>query len=294
MNPPSDSTFFIGNSSTIKAPNDYFDHRCAIIVTTHRVEGSEDVLTRSDVHQSRQDRARIQHGTVRVALFSKVMVGPEQLPTARAHGPIHEAADVRTQHLSSSKMLTALSSPPSAGSQRRPSIADLFVAVIGKPKERNPGRNKMSPVNSNAEMPNEYRVCWTCRVFTDPALLTGRSGAEIVGNHSSISRRSVSWPSCFCGFMISAVGLAERWREVLTWDTAKARAAIEIPYDVAAMMIIFTAFIVGVFYCLDALCMNDATAAFFGNHCRCLISPRSFRKQRFRSRFYRSSPSSSL
>ena len=26
-----------------------------------------------------------------------------------------------------------------------------------------------------------------------------------------------------------------------------------VPYDVAAMMIIFTAFIVGVFYCLDAL-----------------------------------------
>jgi hypothetical protein len=33
----------------------------------------------------------------------------------------------------------------------------------------------------------------------------------------------------------------------------KARAGIEAPYDVAAMMLIFTAFIVGVFYCLDAL-----------------------------------------
>ena len=35
--------------------------------------------------------------------------------------------------------------------------------------------------------------------------------------------------------------------------TRKQRAAIEQPYDIAAMMMIFTAFIVGVFYCLDAL-----------------------------------------
>jgi ABC-2 type transport system permease protein len=55
------------------------------------------------------------------------------------------------------------------------------------------------------------------------------------------------------GFMISAIGLPDRRREVLTWDPAKARAAIEMPYDAAAMMIIFTGFIVGVFYCLDAL-----------------------------------------
>ena len=55
------------------------------------------------------------------------------------------------------------------------------------------------------------------------------------------------------GFMISAIGLPERRRAVLMWDPAKARAAIEVPYDVAAMMIMFTAFIVGVFYCLDAL-----------------------------------------
>src|SRR5207248_4537794 len=36
-------------------------------------------------------------------------------------------------------------------------------------------------------------------------------------------------------------------------DPLKLRAAIELPYDMAAMMIMFTAFIIGVFYCLDAL-----------------------------------------
>ena len=55
------------------------------------------------------------------------------------------------------------------------------------------------------------------------------------------------------GFLVSTIGLPERRRTVLLLDPAKARAAIETPYNVAAMMLIFTAFIVGVFYCLDAL-----------------------------------------
>src|SRR5213083_1171387 len=55
------------------------------------------------------------------------------------------------------------------------------------------------------------------------------------------------------GFLVSTIGLPERRREVLLLDPAKARAAIEAPYDMAAIMLILTAFIVGVFYCLDAL-----------------------------------------
>jgi ABC-2 type transport system permease protein len=55
------------------------------------------------------------------------------------------------------------------------------------------------------------------------------------------------------GFAISTIGLAERRRAVLLLDPAKQRAAIEMPYDIAAMMMIFTVFIVSVFYCLDAL-----------------------------------------
>jgi ABC-2 type transport system permease protein len=56
------------------------------------------------------------------------------------------------------------------------------------------------------------------------------------------------------GFAISTIGLAERRRAVLFFDDpVKQRAAIEAPYDIAAMMMIFVVFIVGVFYCLDAL-----------------------------------------
>src|SRR5205807_2867789 len=55
------------------------------------------------------------------------------------------------------------------------------------------------------------------------------------------------------GFLVSTIGMPERRRAVLLLDPAKQRAAIAQPYDLAAMMMIFTAFIVGVFYCLDAL-----------------------------------------
>ena len=53
---------------------------------------------------------------------------------------------------------------------------------------------------------------------------------------------------------ISTIGLAERRRALLLLDDpVKQRVAIEATYDAAAMMMIFVMFIVGVFYCLDAL-----------------------------------------
>ena len=55
------------------------------------------------------------------------------------------------------------------------------------------------------------------------------------------------------GLAISTIGMAERRRAVLLLDPAQQRAAIEMPYDIAAIKMIFTVFIVGVFYCLDAL-----------------------------------------
>jgi ABC-2 type transport system permease protein len=55
------------------------------------------------------------------------------------------------------------------------------------------------------------------------------------------------------GFAISTIGLADRRRALLLLDPAVQRARIEQPYDLAAMMMIFTVFMVGIFYCLDAL-----------------------------------------
>jgi ABC-2 type transport system permease protein len=55
------------------------------------------------------------------------------------------------------------------------------------------------------------------------------------------------------GFLVSTIGMPARRQSVLLLDPAHQRAAIGMPYDAAAMILIFTAFIVGVFYCLDAL-----------------------------------------
>jgi len=55
------------------------------------------------------------------------------------------------------------------------------------------------------------------------------------------------------GFGITALGLPRLRANALLLEPARQGAAIELPYDVAALMIMFTAFIVGVFYCLDAL-----------------------------------------
>src|SRR6266496_6245285 len=55
------------------------------------------------------------------------------------------------------------------------------------------------------------------------------------------------------GSFVAAVHLPGRRRSALLLDPVRRRAAIETPYDIAAVMLIITAFIVGLFYCLDAL-----------------------------------------
>jgi len=57
----------------------------------------------------------------------------------------------------------------------------------------------------------------------------------------------------FLGFSISRITLPRRMRALSALDPAQQRAAIAMPYDVAAVLIIFTTLIVGAFYCLDAL-----------------------------------------
>ena len=55
------------------------------------------------------------------------------------------------------------------------------------------------------------------------------------------------------GALISAGHLPERRRNAMILDEARRRAAIELPYNIVAIVLIVTAFIVGFFYCLDAL-----------------------------------------
>jgi ABC-2 type transport system permease protein len=55
------------------------------------------------------------------------------------------------------------------------------------------------------------------------------------------------------GFLVSTFRLPTHMRATLALEPAKQHAAIQIPYDASAFLIIVTAFIVGMFYCLDAL-----------------------------------------
>jgi len=61
---------------------------------------------------------------------------------------------------------------------------------------------------------------------------------------------------CACitlfGFLISAITLPHRMRLAMG-DPAKLHSVVAMPYDTAAGLILVTAFLVGFFYCLDAL-----------------------------------------
>ena len=55
------------------------------------------------------------------------------------------------------------------------------------------------------------------------------------------------------GVFISCFTLPRRMQAAMALEEAKQRHAIEMPYSMAASMILLTGFIVGVFYCVDAL-----------------------------------------
>src|SRR5438128_6231783 len=109
--------------------NDYFDRSRTILVTTHQVEEIQDVLT--DLMFI--DRGRIVLECSMEEFESRhleVMVNPDQVPAARALKPIHErqvfGRSVMLFENVDRNQLAAL------GEARRPSIADLFVAVMSK------------------------------------------------------------------------------------------------------------------------------------------------------------------
>jgi ABC-2 type transport system ATP-binding protein len=113
--------------------NDYFDHTRTIVVTTHQIDEIQEVLT--DVMFI--DRGRIVFGCSMEAFesrYAEVMVNPEQVAAARTLRPIHERQvfgrgillfDLQSSGVDRSQLATL-------GEVRTPSIADLFVAVMGQ------------------------------------------------------------------------------------------------------------------------------------------------------------------
>jgi ABC-2 type transport system ATP-binding protein len=108
--------------------NDYYDRSRTIVVTTHQVEEIENVLT--DVVF--MDRGRILLNSSMEeyeSRYREVIVHPDQIAAARALHPIHErevfGRGVLLFDRADPQQLGAL------GDVRTPSIADLFVAVVG-------------------------------------------------------------------------------------------------------------------------------------------------------------------
>jgi len=108
--------------------NDYFDRDRTIVMTTHQVEEVQDVLT--DVVFIDRGRVVLDRTMEEVeSRYLEVLVHPERVAAARALQPIHER-----QMLGRSILLfdgVDRGSLAALGEVRTPSIADLFVAVIG-------------------------------------------------------------------------------------------------------------------------------------------------------------------
>jgi len=109
--------------------NDYFDRSRTIVLTTHQVEEFQDLLT--DVIF--MDRGRILlNSTIEEyeARYFELIVHPEQVAAARALKPIYERQLFDRRILlfdhGDRQQLGAL------GDVRTPTIADLFVAVVGQ------------------------------------------------------------------------------------------------------------------------------------------------------------------
>ncbi len=108
--------------------NDYFDRSRTIVVTTHQIDEIQDVLT---------DFVFINGGRIVLessmeafeSRYLEVMVNPENVAAARAFRPIHErpvfGRSILLFDSADRGQLAAL------GEVRTPSIADLFVAVMG-------------------------------------------------------------------------------------------------------------------------------------------------------------------
>src|SRR5215468_5603543 len=109
--------------------NDYFDRSRTIVVTTHQVDELQHILT--DLMFI--DRGRTVLSCTMEELerrYAEVMVRAERLADARALKPIHE------RQMFGQSILLFDGAPREQlagfGEVRRPSVADLFVAVMGK------------------------------------------------------------------------------------------------------------------------------------------------------------------
>src|SRR6266446_2948110 len=124
--------------------NDYFDRSRTIVVTTHQVEDVQHVLT---------DLMFINRGRIVLdcsmeafeSRYLEVMVPPEKLVAAQALKPIHERQVLGRSILLFDRVVNQKldrQQLAAFGDVRTPSIADLFVAVMGNHASQPQGVSK--------------------------------------------------------------------------------------------------------------------------------------------------------
>ena len=116
--------------------NDYFDHQRTIVLTTHHVEEVQDVLT--DLVFIERGRVALESSMEDVeARYTEVLAHPDHVEAARGLRPIRE----RQMFGRSVLLFDGVERRRLAelGDVRTPSLAELFVAVLGKPSDETQG-----------------------------------------------------------------------------------------------------------------------------------------------------------
>jgi ABC-2 type transport system ATP-binding protein len=108
--------------------NDYFDHTRTIVVTTHQVEEIEDILT--DVMFINRGKIVLDSSMGELETrYVELMAAPQQAAEARLYKPLHERQVFGRSVMLFENVPRERLAP--LGELRTPSIADLFVAIIG-------------------------------------------------------------------------------------------------------------------------------------------------------------------
>jgi ABC-2 type transport system permease protein len=108
-------------------------------------------------------------------------------------------------------------------------------------------------MNSSETVPESAGVSDPGYRLASPQLFYWSVRRELWENRSIYVAPLIVAAIVLFGSFVGSFHLPGRRHNAMLLDSAHRRAAIEMPYDMAAVMFILTAFIVGLFYCLDAL-----------------------------------------
>jgi len=109
--------------------NEYFDEERTIVITTHQVEEVEHILT--DLIFIKDGKLILNASMEAIhERYTEVMVRPEQLEAAMALNPLHERVLFGRRILLFDEPDREKLAP--LGEIHRPSVADLFVALMGE------------------------------------------------------------------------------------------------------------------------------------------------------------------